>query len=220
MLHTKIMYCIHKSMRGAELPRHLPHRNVGRAEIILHPRMGGHCVVPRNGPAYLGAKVVENGPAWRVLDDELEQLHRRIGQASSGFDEEDSEVIRVRGEVPEDGPIPSLFSRGPDLLDPRDASSWEERVAVGVEHRSGEVGGRGGIADCHIDVSPVGGGDETAVGPGRSRVPGEGATGAKVGDRLPGADLEGSVVASGFVAEVGDAGVVGRGEYEGLLGED
>ncbi len=61
---------------------------------------------------------------------------------------------------------------------------------------------------------------ETAVGPGRSRVPGAGATGAKVGDRLPGADLEGSVVASGFVAEVGDAGVVGRGEYEGLLGED
>ena len=75
------------------------------------------------GPAYLGAKVVENGPAWRVLDDELEQLHRRIGQASSGFDEEDSEVIRVRGEVPEDGPIPSLFARGPeDLLDSRDAS--------------------------------------------------------------------------------------------------
>jgi hypothetical protein len=37
---------------------------------------------------------------------------------------------------------------------------------------------------------------------------------------LPGADLEGSVVASGFVAEVGDAGVVGRGEYEGLFGED
>jgi hypothetical protein len=105
--------------------------------------------------------VVENGPAWRVLDDELEQLHRRIGQASSGFDEEDSEVIRVRGEVPEDGPIPSLFSRGPDLLDPRDTSSWEDRVAVGVEHRSGEVDGRGGIADCHIDVSPVGGGDET-----------------------------------------------------------
>ena len=58
--------------------------------------MGGHCVVPRNGPAYLGAKVVENGPAWRVLDDELEQLHHRIGQASSGFDEEDSEVSRVR----------------------------------------------------------------------------------------------------------------------------
>ncbi len=207
------MYCIRKSMHGAELPRHLPHRNVGRAEIILHPRMGGHCVVPRNGPAYLVAKVVENGPAWRVLDDELEQLHRRIGQASGGFDEEDSEVIRVHGEVPEDGPIPSL-------LDQRDASSWEERVAVGVEHRSGEVGGRGRIADCHIDVSPVRGGDETAVGPGRSRVSSKGATGAKVGDRLPGADLEGSVVASGFVAEVGDAGVVGRGEYEGLLGED
>jgi hypothetical protein len=88
-------------------------------------------------------------------------------------------VIRVRGEVPEDGPIPSLFPLGPDLLDPRDASGWKDRVAVGVENRSGEVGERGGIADCHINVSPVGGGDETAVGPGRSRVPGEGATGAK-----------------------------------------
>jgi hypothetical protein len=57
-----VLYCIHKSMRGAELPRHLLHRNVGE-EIILHPRMGGHCVVPHNGPACYSAKVVENGPA-------------------------------------------------------------------------------------------------------------------------------------------------------------
>ena len=120
----------------------------------------------------------------------------------------------------EDGPIPSYLACGPDLLDPGDASSWEDRDAVGIEHRSGKVGGRGGIADCHIDVPTVGGGDETAVGPGQSRVPGEGATGAKVGDRLPGADLEACVVAPGFIAEVGDAGVVRRGEYEGLLGED
>jgi len=62
--------------------------------------------------------MANNGPTWRILDDELEQLHRRIGQAPSDFDEEDSEVIRVRGEVPEDGPIPSLLVRGPDLLDP------------------------------------------------------------------------------------------------------
>ena len=86
---------------------------------------------------------------------------------------------------------------------------------MGVENRSGKVGGRGGIADCHIDVSPVGGVDETAVGPGRSRVPGEGTTGAKVGDRLPGADLEGSVVAPGFVAEISDACV---GSTRGSLG--
>jgi hypothetical protein len=26
------------------------------------------------------------------------------------------------------------------LLDPGDASSWEDRVAVGIEHRSGKVG--------------------------------------------------------------------------------
>ncbi len=134
--------------------------------------------------------------------------------------EEDSEVIRVRGEVPEYGPIPSLLVRGPDLLDPTiDASSWEDRVTVGVEDWSGKGGGRGGIADGHIDVPLVGGGDETTVGSGRSRVPSEGVTGAKVGDRLPGVDPEGSVVATGFVEEVGDAGVVGRREYEALYGK-
>ena len=149
------------------------------------------------------------------------QLHRRISQVSGGFHEKDGKVIRVRGEIPEDGPIPtSYLACGPDLLDPGDASSWEDRAAVGIEHRSGKVGGRGGIADCHIDVPTVGGGDETAVGSGQSGVPGKGPTGAKVGDGLPGADLEGSVVTAGFVAEVGGAGVVGRGEYEGLLGED
>ena len=78
--------------------------------------MGGHCVVPRNGAAYLGKIVVEDGPAWRVLDDELDHLHRRIGQASGGFHEKDSKVIRVSGEIPEDWPIPSYLACGPDLL--------------------------------------------------------------------------------------------------------
>jgi hypothetical protein len=158
--------------------------------------------------------MVKYGPAWRVLDDELEQLRRRIGQASSGFDEKDSEVIWVRGEVREDRPIPSLLVRGPDFLNPRDASSWEDRVTVGVKNRSGL------LTVISMNLPPVGGGDETAVGPGRSRVPGEGATGAKFRDRLPGADLEGSVLAPGFVAEVSDAGVVGRREYEELFGEN
>ena len=62
-----------------------------------------------------------------------------IGQASSGFDEEDSEVVRVRGEVPQNGLIPSLFVRGPDLLNPRDAA-----VQLGGEGYNGgreQVGG-------------------------------------------------------------------------------
>ena len=47
------------------------------------------------------------------------------------------------------------------------------------------------------------------------------ATGAKVGDRLPGANNpEGDAVAIGFVAEVREAGGVGRWKKdEGLLGE-
>ena len=94
------------------VPRRLPHRNVGKVEIILHPRMGCHCVVPRNGPVYLGTKGVEDGPAWRVLDDELVQFHRRIGLASGGFHEEDGKAIRVSGRIPEDGPIPSYIASG------------------------------------------------------------------------------------------------------------
>ena len=56
--------------------------------------MGGHCVVPRNDPAYLVTKVVEDGPALRVLNDELDQLHRRFGQASGGFHEEEHDGNR------------------------------------------------------------------------------------------------------------------------------
>ena len=75
-----------------------------------------HCTA--QWPAYLGVKMVENRPAWRVLDDELEQLHRRIGgQASGDFHEEDGKVIRVRGEIPEDGLIPNYLACGPNLLD-------------------------------------------------------------------------------------------------------
>ncbi len=97
------------------MKQNYPAGSLGRAEIILHPRMGGHCVVPRNGPAYLGLKVVEDGPAWRVLDDERDH---RIGQASGGFHEKDGKVLRVSGEIPEDGPIPSYLICGPDLPDP------------------------------------------------------------------------------------------------------
>ena len=84
--------------------------------------------------------MIKDGPAWRVLDDELDQLHRRIGQASGGFHEKDGKVIWVSGEILKDGPIHSYLVSGPDLLDPGDASSWEDRVAVGIEHRWGEVG--------------------------------------------------------------------------------
>ena len=50
--------------------------------------MGGHRIVTRNGPAeLLTTKMVEDGPARRVFDDELKQLHRRIGKATGGIDE-------------------------------------------------------------------------------------------------------------------------------------
>ena len=126
------MYCIHKSMHGEKITPPPPPPKCGKSGDNTAPTRGRPLRCTAQWPRLSGCKSVESGPAWRVLDDELEQLDRRIGQASSGFDEEDSEVIRVRGEVPEDGSIPRLFSRGPDLLDPRDASSWEDN-AVDVE---------------------------------------------------------------------------------------
>ena len=84
-----------------------------------------------------------------------------------------------------------------------------------------EVGGGSRIADGYVDVPPVGGGNKAAVSSGRPRVRSEeGATGAKLGDRLPGSNLEeGNVVTVGFVTEIGGAGGVGRDKDEGLLGK-
>ena len=156
-------------------------------------------------------------------DEELKQLHGGVGHtgvASSGFDKEDGLVLRVLCEAPRTCQlIPSLFVRGPNLLNPGNArSGWNDGDAVRVAHRSGEVG-RGGriVADGHhVDVS--GGGDEAAESPGRLGVPGEGAIDPKLGDRLPGADPEGSVVAVGFVAEVGKLVVSVGGRTRGSLG--
>ena len=82
------------------------------------------------------------------------------------------------------------------------------------------VGGGSRIADGYVDVPPVGGGNRTTVSSGRPRVRSEeGTTGAKLGDRLPGSNLEGNVVTVGFFTEIGGAGGVGRGKDEGLLGK-
>ena len=67
----------------------------GKSGEILHPRTGGHRVVPRNdGPADLSTKVTkDDGPARRILDEEeLEQLYRRIRK---GLNKEDGQVIRI-----------------------------------------------------------------------------------------------------------------------------
>ena len=56
---------------------------------------------------------------------------------------------------------------------------WANGDAVGVEHnRLGEeVSGSGRIANSHVNVPPIDGGDIAAVGAGPPGVPGEGATG-------------------------------------------
>ena len=45
------MYCIHKNIHEAELPRRLPHRDVRGAGVVLNPCMGGHHIVTCNGTA-------------------------------------------------------------------------------------------------------------------------------------------------------------------------
>ena len=62
--------------------------------------------MPRNVPAFLIIKVVKDGVIRRILDDELEQIHDKV------------QVVQILHEVAENGPIPSLLVRGPDLLNP------------------------------------------------------------------------------------------------------
>ncbi len=71
-----------------------------------------------------------------------------------------------------------------------------------------------------VDVPPVGGGDETAVGASLSRIAGEGVARAEVLHGLPGGGPNGGVVSGGVVPERGKTGVVGGRKDEGLLGED
>ena len=91
---------------------------------------------------------------------------------------------------------------------------------MGVPDAAQGIGGGGGIAAGDIDVPPVGGGDEPAVGAGLSRIAGEGTASAEFLHGLPGGSPNGGVVSGGVVPERGEAGVVGGRKDKGLLGED
>jgi hypothetical protein len=183
--------------------------------------MGGHSVVTRNGPADLSTEKVQNGAARRVFDDELDQLHGVLREASGGFNEEDGQVLGVVHEVPENRPVVGALRVGADVVDLSVAGvGGRPETAARVESFGRIVGGSGGIADSHVDESPVGGGDEAGVRADPSGVAGMGAAGAELGDGLPGANVDGGVVAGGFVAEVGDASGVARGKNEGLMRKD
>ena len=66
-------------------------------------------------------------------------------------------------EVAEDGAVPGPFVRLAERKDPGLPGDGE-RVAVGVPDAAQGIGGGGGIAAGDVDVPPVGGGDEPAVG--------------------------------------------------------
>ena len=186
---------------------------------MLHPCKGGHRIVARNGSADLTTKGVENAAARGVFDDELDQGRGRLGKASGGFDEEDGKVLGVIHEVAEDGPVPGPLGRGPERKGPREPGD-RERVAVGVPDAAQGIGRGGGIAAGDVDVLPVGGGDEPAVGAGLSRIAGEGPACAEVLHGLPGGGPKGGVVGGGFIPERWETGIVGGRENEGLLGKD
>ena len=95
-----------------------------------------------------------------------------------------------------------------------------EKVVVGVSDAAQGVGGGGGIAASDVDVSPVGGGDEPAVGASLSRIADEGAACAEVLHGVPGGGPNGGVVGDGLVRERGETGVIGGRRDEGFLGED
>ena len=130
-------------------------------------------------------------------------------------------MLGVVHEVPEDRPVVGSLRVGADVVDLSVAGvGGRPETAARVESFGRIVGGSGGIADSHVDESPVGGGDEAGVRADPSGVAGKGAAGAELGDGLPGANVDGGVVAGGFVAVVGNASGVARGKDEGLMRKD
>ena len=142
-------------MAGAVVVRSLPHRDVRGAEIILHPCIGGHCLVTRNGPTDdLSTKMVEDYcPAWRVIDDEqhggvkrnVDSLHttplcgeaifqKNIFLSSFFIAGSDRRPVAATRKIAR---WSRSAARSPDteIVCPRSgsggASSWEERDAVG-----------------------------------------------------------------------------------------
>ena len=91
---------------------------------------------------------------------------------------------------------------------------------MGVPDAAQGIGGGGGIAAGDVNVTPVGCGDEPAVGTSLSRVAGEGAACAEVLHGLPWGGPNGGVVGGGIVPERRETGVIGGRKDEGLLGED
>ena len=98
-------------MHGAELTRNHSHRDVRGAGVVLNPCMGGHRIVTCNGTADLTTEGFQDGAAGGIFDDELDQVHGGVGEASGGFDEENGQVLGVIHEVAEDGAVPGPFVR-------------------------------------------------------------------------------------------------------------
>jgi hypothetical protein len=102
-------------MHGAELTRSHSHRDVRGMGVVLNPCMGGHHFVTCNGTADLTTEGVQDGAAGGFFDDELDQVHGGIGEASGGFD---GQVLGVIHEVAEDKVVPGPFVRLAERKDP------------------------------------------------------------------------------------------------------
>ena len=185
----------------------------GKSGEILHPRTGGHRVVPRNdGPADLSTKVTkDDGPARRILDEEeLEQLHRRIRQ---GLNKEDGQVIRICSDTA--------------LACPRSVFAGPRTETPGLA-RMGMPWGSSTDWDKYVGAARL----LTVMSkyrrlvelikPQSARVAPEFRAKARLVRNSP-TDCRGPVwrvVLDGFVAELVNAGGVGRGKDERLFGED
>ncbi len=90
------------------MEQNLPTTTLRGAGVVLNPCMGGHRIVTCNGTADLTTEGVH----------ELDQVHGGVREASSGFDEENGQVLGVIHEVAEDGAVPGPFVRLAEREDP------------------------------------------------------------------------------------------------------
>ena len=187
----------------------------------MHPCLGSHRVIPRNGASDLGNKIVEKHRVLGLCAGQLDQAESIAGEATGGFDNERNEAHENVDVVTQDRMVAVLLVRGAHCDGCRRSRRSGEENTGCVGDRLGAVGDGGRVGDRDVDVLAPGEVDDACISAGIASVPLDDAAVAVVLDVPPCARaLKVLVPSLGVCSQVSFAATVGGGEDKRLTRED